>query len=66
MSPKKGNAKSGKFTAEERSAMKERVKELKGEGDGESEVLAKIAAMPEPDRSLARRVHAIVTAAAPT
>ena len=46
--------------------MKERVKELKGGGDGESEVLAKIATMKEPDRAMAKRVHAIVKAAAPT
>jgi uncharacterized protein YdhG (YjbR/CyaY superfamily) len=63
MSPKK---KSKGFTAEERAAMKERVKELKsGEGDGESAVLAKIAAMREPDRALAKRVHAIIKASAP-
>ena len=53
------------FTAEEQAAMKERVQELKGKGDGESVVLAKIAAMPEPDRSMARRVHAIIMASAP-
>jgi len=57
--------KAGGFTAEERAAMKERVAELKGSGDGESALLAKIAAMPEPDRSLARRIHAIVMASAP-
>jgi uncharacterized protein YdhG (YjbR/CyaY superfamily) len=62
------------FTAEERAAMKERAKELKATGrrgaradkaDGESEVLAKIAEMSEPDRSMAERVHAIVKASAP-
>ncbi len=60
------------FTAEERAAMKERARELKaaarGPGaraDGESEVLAKIAEMPEPDRTMAERVHAIVKANAP-
>lgn len=54
------------WTAEERAAMKERVKELKtGKGDGESEVLAKIAAMKEPDRSMAKRLHALVKASAP-
>ncbi len=64
--PKKG---SSGFTAEERAAMKERVKELKAErgakGDGESEVLAKIAAMDESDRAMAERFHAVVKASAP-
>jgi len=46
--------------------MKERVKELKADkADGESEVLAKIAEMPERDRAMAERIHAIVKAAAP-
>ena len=58
------------FTAEERAAMKERAKELKAEAratqaDGESDVLAKIAEMPEPDRAMAERLHAIVKATAP-
>jgi uncharacterized protein YdhG (YjbR/CyaY superfamily) len=62
------------FTDEERAAMREHARELKAEGrrgsgadkaDGESDVLAQIAAMPEPDRALAERVHAIVRAAAP-
>ena len=54
------------FTAEERAAMKEYVQELKaGKGDGESALLAKIAAMPEPDRAMAKRLHAIITANAP-
>jgi uncharacterized protein YdhG (YjbR/CyaY superfamily) len=62
------------FTDEERAAMKERAKELKAQGrrgsraakaDGESEVLAKIAEMPEPDRAMAERLHAIVKANAP-
>ena len=54
------------FTAEERAAMKERVRELKaGNADGESEVLAKIAAMTEPDRAMAKRLHAIITASVP-
>jgi len=53
------------FTDEERAAMKERVQELKADtADGESAVLA-IAAMPEPDRALAKRLHAIVKASAP-
>jgi uncharacterized protein YdhG (YjbR/CyaY superfamily) len=60
------------FTAEERAAMKERSKELKAEARakkdraaGESDLLAKIAEMPEPDRSMAQRLHAIITANAP-
>ena len=58
------------FTAEERAAMKARAKELKtaakkGEVDGESEVLAKIAELPEPERSLAERLHALIKANAP-
>jgi hypothetical protein len=81
MSPKKSTKsaaatkkKSTAFTAEERAAMKEHVKEYKAEAlrgssgnkaDGESDVLAKIAAMREPDRTMAKRLHAIVKAAAP-
>ncbi len=66
--------KSRGFTDEERSAMKERAQELKAEArrgpradraDGESAVLAKIAEMPEPDRAMAKRLHAIVKASAP-
>jgi uncharacterized protein YdhG (YjbR/CyaY superfamily) len=55
------------FTAEERAAMKDRVKELKlgAKGDGESDVLAKIAEMADADRAIAERVHAIVTKTAP-
>jgi uncharacterized protein YdhG (YjbR/CyaY superfamily) len=60
------------FTDAERAAMKERARELKAEeranrskADGERELLAKIAEMPEPDRALAMRVHAIVKASAP-
>jgi uncharacterized protein YdhG (YjbR/CyaY superfamily) len=56
------------FTAEERAAMKERAQELKAEArkaDGEKDVLAKIAEMPEPDRSMATRLHAIIKASAP-
>ena len=58
------------FTDEERAAMKERARELKaagrrGQEDGESEVLAKIAEMPEPDRALAERLHALIKASAP-
>ena len=60
------------FTSEERAAMKDRVQELKAtargaeKADGESEVLAKIAAFPPPDRSLAEQLHAIIKANAPT
>ena len=54
------------FTAEERAAMRERAKEMKaGKGDGESDVLAKIAEMPKADRVMAERLHAIVKATAP-
>ncbi|HEX8065488.1 MAG TPA: DUF1801 domain-containing protein [Thermoleophilaceae bacterium] len=66
--------KSGGFTDEERAAMKERARELKaearrgsraGKADGESDVLAKIAEMPEPDRAMAERLHTLVKASAP-
>ena len=54
------------FTGEERGAMRERVQELKADkADGESAVLATIAAMPEPDRALGERLHAIIKANAP-
>ena len=60
------------FTAEERAAMKDRAQELKAargpraaKADGESDVLAKIAEMPEPDRVMAERLHAIIKASAP-
>jgi uncharacterized protein YdhG (YjbR/CyaY superfamily) len=60
------------FTDEERAAMKERAQELKAEGRrgkskaaGESDLLAKIAEMPEPDRGMAERLHALITASAP-
>ncbi|HUI98622.1 MAG TPA: DUF1801 domain-containing protein [Usitatibacter sp.] len=61
------------FTADEREAMRDRVRELKAEArggkdkaDGESEVLAKIAALAQPDRAKAERLHAIIRANAPT
>jgi uncharacterized protein YdhG (YjbR/CyaY superfamily) len=65
---KKGTQKSPKstaaaFTDEERAAMRERLQE--GGADGESAVLAKIAALPQPDRALAERLHAIIKANAP-
>ena len=62
MAQKKG------FTAEERTAMRERAKELKaerGKADGEADVLAKIAEMPKADRVMAERLHKIVKASAP-
>jgi uncharacterized protein YdhG (YjbR/CyaY superfamily) len=61
MSPKK---KSTGFTDEERAAVKERARELKAEA-GEADLLAKIAEMQEPDRTMAERLHALVTATAP-
>jgi uncharacterized protein YdhG (YjbR/CyaY superfamily) len=55
------------FSVDERAAMKERLQELKSEkSDGESEVLAKIAALSQPDRALGERLHAIIKASAPT
>src|SRR5881296_2655714 len=75
MSPKKQTQKTAKsttatkrskgFTAEERAAMKERVRELKSEA-GESDLLAKIAEMPAHDRAMAERFHALIKASAPT
>ncbi len=78
MSPKKGQSTSSKtsqgFSEEERTAIKERAQELKAEArrgkgaksaDGESDVLAKIAEMPEADRAMAERLHALIKASAP-
>ena len=59
------------FTAEERAAMREHAQELRatrargGQADDESAVLAKIAEFPEPDRSMAERLHALIRATAP-
>ena len=54
------------FTDEERAAIRERAQEQKvRKADGESDVLAKIAALPAPDRALAERLHAIIKASAP-
>ncbi len=56
------------FTDEERAAMKERARELKteaGKAGGEADVLAKIAEMAEPDRTMAERLHALIKASAP-
>jgi uncharacterized protein YdhG (YjbR/CyaY superfamily) len=61
--------KSAGLTAEERAAMKERVKELRAEArkeDGEKALLAKIAEMPPSDRAMAKRIHAIVKDSAPS
>jgi uncharacterized protein YdhG (YjbR/CyaY superfamily) len=61
--------KSKGLTAEERGALKERLKEERAEREGkagESDVLAKIAEMPESDRSMAKRIHAIIKDSAPT
>ena len=76
--PAKGTTASGKtsggFTDDERAAMKEHAQELKtaarrgpraSKTDGESDVLTKIAEMQEPDRVMAERIHAIITASAP-
>jgi uncharacterized protein YdhG (YjbR/CyaY superfamily) len=68
------NKTSGRFTDDERAAMKEYSQELKtaarrgpraAKAEGETDVLAKIAEMPEPDRALAERLHAIIKASAP-
>jgi uncharacterized protein YdhG (YjbR/CyaY superfamily) len=73
-SPTAIDKKSKGFTDEERAAMKERTQELKaearrgqgaGKADGESDLLAKIAEMPEPDRAMAKRLHALIKAIAP-
>jgi len=54
------------FTDEEHGAMKERIQELRADkGDGEGAVLAKIAEMPESDRTLGKRLHAIIKESAP-
>jgi len=62
------------FSDEERAAMRERAQELKAaarrspranKADGEGEVLAKIAGMPEPDRAMGKRLHALIKASAP-
>jgi uncharacterized protein YdhG (YjbR/CyaY superfamily) len=69
MTATKTNARKSKgLSAEERAALKERLKEEKAEREGkmkEADVLAKIAEMPEPDRTMATRIHEIVKANAP-
>ena len=65
----KSDTKGTGLSAEERAAARERVKELKAEAekaDGESAALVAIAAMKEPDRSMAKRIHAIIKNSAPT
>jgi uncharacterized protein YdhG (YjbR/CyaY superfamily) len=78
MAPKSEKSKSSKstgpaetvkgITAEERAAMKDRVQELRSSksADGEADLLAKIAEMPEPDRIMAERLHALIKASAPS
>jgi uncharacterized protein YdhG (YjbR/CyaY superfamily) len=76
MTPRKPTRESarGTFTDDERAAIKERAQELKQEarrgqredqGEGEREVLAKIAEMREPDRTMAQQIHAIIKSSAP-
>ena len=73
MSAKKETQSSAGFSDEERSAMKERAQEVRAESrrgsrakaDGERDLLAKIAEMPEPDRAMATRLHEIIKASAP-
>jgi len=72
MSAAKATPKSKGFTEEERAAMKARARELKAEARaskdreaGQRDLLAAIAAMPDEDRALAERIHALVTANAP-
>ncbi len=71
---KSAKSTAARFTGEERAAMKERAQELKAtarrsprgkDADEEGEVLAKIAEMPEPDRAMAERLHAVINASAP-
>src|SRR2546428_3249705 len=68
-----GKSTSGKgtkvFTADERAAITESAREVKaaaGKADGERDALASIAAMREPDRAMAKRLHSIIKASAPT
>ena len=64
----RGDAKTTGFTAAEKAAMKERARELKAAksgADGEQDLREKIAEMPQPDQGMARRLHEIVTTAAP-
>jgi uncharacterized protein YdhG (YjbR/CyaY superfamily) len=70
---KRATQKSKGFTASEQAAMKARARELKAEerasktrAEGERDLLAAIAAMKEPDRAMAKRLHAIIAATAPS
>jgi uncharacterized protein YdhG (YjbR/CyaY superfamily) len=72
MTDKPKTIKSTTFTDDEKAAMKERAKEQKAEArrgaaraDGEKDVLAKIAEMPDSDRAMAERIHALVKTTAP-
>jgi uncharacterized protein YdhG (YjbR/CyaY superfamily) len=73
VSPKSEDRQAGGFSDEERAAMKERAAELmtekrrgpRSKADGDSDVLAKIAELPEPDRQMATRLHELVRATAP-
>jgi uncharacterized protein YdhG (YjbR/CyaY superfamily) len=72
-SAKSTKKKSQGFTQEERAAMREHAREVKaearatkGKADEEGDLLAKIAEMPEPDRAVAKRIHALIKASAPT
>jgi len=61
------NKKAKGFTDDEKAAMRERAEELRADkADGEGAVLKKIAEMTEPDRTMAKRLHAIIKASAPT
>src|SRR5436853_1913203 len=65
-SAKSSTVTSKAFTEEERGAIRDRAEEMKaGKGEGESIVLAKIAEMREPDRTMAKRLHAIIKESAP-
>ena len=68
MATKRTSAEATSFTAEEKAAMKERARELKAAkagADGEADLLAKIAELPEPDKGMAERIHALIKEAAP-
>ena len=67
--PTRGSASATGLTAEEKAALRETIADQKAAArglEGESALLAKVAAMQEPDRGMAKRIHAIVKANAPT
>src|SRR6267143_1385119 len=67
--PATKSARTTGLTAEEKAALKETIEDQKAAArglEGESALLAKIAAMQEPDRGMAKRIHAIIKSAAPT